>query len=329
MIHNLECDTVVLYHRGCNDGIAAAWAAYQYFGEKAIYLPYQYGEKLPSIVGGRHLIMVDLSLPEDMVGVNYPGVKSLLIIDHHKTAERLVPLMTPVDAVSDYLTKRAQGERLFLYFDMAYSGAVLTWAFVNDFQGINLNEVPLALCMIQDYDLWKHEMVGSRQFNAFLGAGERTIERFSSALTSNGGVRLEVLQTGQVILDYDRRIAESVVKNYKRVIWWGGRDVAAINAPAHLRNEIGDLLADQYAVVACYTVRREEIVFSLRSAKQHNVDVREMAERFGGGGHKTAAAFSIPADSRDLKALQWLFECTAKQTLMRRIIKRVRTYVGL
>jgi len=296
------CDTVVLYHRSCNDGIAAAWAAYQYLGEGALYAPYQYGDELPAIVQGRHLIMVDLSLPAEMLNLDELGVASLLIIDHHKTAQPLIAITDTVSNVDQYLKLREDGQRTFLYFDLAFSGAVLTWMFFAPAD--RAHAVPEALRMIQDYDLWKHELVGSRQFNAWLAAGDRSIERFNRGLRADGSVTAEVIASGHVLMEYDRRIAQSVAKLYVRPVKWKGMMVATVNAPAHLRNEVADILSAQYPVVVCYTVRDEEVVYSLRSSGE--VDVSALAEQFDGGGHSKAAAFALTFDTAELKVLHWL-----------------------
>jgi len=94
--------------------------------------------------------------------------------------------------------------------------------------------------------------------------------------------------------------------------------VATVNAPAHLRNEVADILSAQYPVVVCYTVRNEEVVYSLRSSGE--VDVSALAEQFDGGGHSKAAAFTLTFDTAELKVLQWL-----RPTLLQRL-KKVFTW---
>jgi len=69
-----------------------------------------------------------------------------------------------------------------------------------------------------------------------------------------------------------------------------------------------------YPVVVCYTVRKDKIVYSLRS--NEDVDVSSIAEQFGGGGHVSAAAFSVISENGELRALRWLHP---KPTFFQRI----------
>jgi fructose-specific component phosphotransferase system IIB-like protein len=57
--------TTILYHKNCNDGLIAALNFYAYFKENnqlndVIFLPVQYGEKLPneSMLKGREVYVV-------------------------------------------------------------------------------------------------------------------------------------------------------------------------------------------------------------------------------------------------------------------------------
>jgi len=311
--------TIVLYHKSCNDGIAAAWAVHQKLkdvpGEEVSYLSYQYGDALPAEVWGNHVIMVDLSLPRTMFDAICTEVASILIIDHHKTAKALESTIRPVTGYSDYMDLRRQGKNTFLYLNQHYSGAVLAWSFFNDIPNLS-EETPLpeALSLIQDYDLWKHKLVHTRSFNAWLSAGCLSIERFDSALNEDGTVKPEILETGRTLVEYDHRIALGVARTYTRPVVWNGIEVATVNAPAHLRNEVADLLMKDYPVVVCYTVRKDKIVYSLRS--NEDVDVSSIAEQFGGGGHVSAAAFSVISENGELRALQWLHP---KPTFFQRI----------
>ena len=285
-------DTIVLYHRGCNDGIVAAWAVRQKLGmgPHVKYFPYQYGEKLPVEVFGNHVIMVDLSVPEKQLAELRQEVESVLIIDHHKTAEPLQAAMRPVRTYSEDIRYRSQGDMTVLYFDKEHSGAVLTLAFFNDHKDIDTALMPMALKLIEDYDLWKHEHPASKAVNAWLINGGLSMDRVDQLMSHDGEVPEEVLLVGRALMRYDDKIIKSVLREYVvEETLDDGTTLAIVNAPHHLRNEIGDRLADKYDFVALYTYRKEKVIWSLRSK---SYDVSKVAEKFDGGGHHLAAAFA-------------------------------------
>lgn len=306
---------LVLYHASCNDGIASAWVAYQQFGEEAEYLSWQYGKPLPD-VKGRKVFMLDLSLPKEKIEEIKDEVEFLVIIDHHKTAiAELEDLYTDIRAYDDLKLLTPHPEwKVFTWLDTEYCGALLTWMFFNELSG---SQPPRVLDFINDYDLWQHKLTGTREFNAWLASGARTIGRFDSALNENGQVRPSIIEIGHSILEYNATIVRSIKKAYVRETIWEGHRVALVNCPSHLRNEVADALSTDFDMVVCYTIQMNEVVYSLRSAGQ--VDVSQVARRVGGGGgHATSAAFIVPVDNDELSVLTWL---KAKPTLWSQLKK--------
>lgn len=289
-----ETHTIVLYHRGCNDGIAAAWAAWRKFGAEAAYIPYQYGEAIPLECDERHVVMVDLSLKEEQLTEMRMRVKSVLIIDHHKTAKDLTFRCPAVKTYDEYMKYRCRAEGdAVIYFDQEWSGAVLTWALFANIKEIHPADVPLPLKIIHDYDLWKHEIPETKAINAWLINGGLSIPRVDELMTQ--GPTTEMLAVGNALMRYDDKIIKSVIREYVQYCEGPqGEKFVIINAPHHLRNEIADRMTDRFDFVVLYTRRKERIVFSLRSHKNGGYDVSSIAESFGGGGHENAAAFSIP-----------------------------------
>ena len=292
---------VVLYHRGCNDGIAAAWATREALGENAIYLPMQYGDPIPAVVDGSHLILVDLSLTKAQLAEIYPSrVKSVIVIDHHKTALKELTALKSVHTFAEYCRRLSEGgiddPHLYKSFDMGRSGAVLAWAFFNNIDVSTepyeewQDRMPEVLVFIEDYDLWRHKYPESKAVNAWLINGGLLMDRVGQMVDQNGQINEDVLTIGEAMLKYDENIARSVIRDYLEEYPYGNGKIAMVNAPHHLRNLIGDMLAEKYLFVACYTRRKKRTVFSLRSKK---FDVSTIAERHGGGGHKDSAAFSI------------------------------------
>lgn len=284
---------IVLYHRGCNDGIVAAWAAFSRFGKGAKYLAYQYGEDLPADIFGNHVIMVDLSIPVDMLSKVKSEVESLLIIDHHKTAEPLAYHMQPVKTYAEYLRHRMDGDQTFMLFDREHSGAVLAYAFFNNIETIVPAELPKPIQLIQDYDLWQHNFSDTKPLNAWLINGGLSIDRVEELMSYGDNIPAEFLAVGSALMKYDEKIIKSVLKEYIETFTMDdGTTYAMINAPHHLRNEIGDKLKDKFDFVVLYTRRKERTVYSLR-ARKGGFDTSTISSMFGGGGHAEASAFSI------------------------------------
>ena len=128
----------VIYHADCPDGFGAAYAAWKCFGADATYHAARPGDPLPNLAG-KDVLIADVSWPRaEMVRVAEEA-RSLVVLDHHKTAEadlRDLP---------------------FAHFDMERSGAVITW------QHLHQSPPPELLRYIQDRDLWRWELPHARE----------------------------------------------------------------------------------------------------------------------------------------------------------------------
>ena len=131
----------ILYHKGCLDGLGSAFIADMAYSGAPEFgpvkcIPVDYGDtRLPQLSRDDHVLIVDFSYPRDVLVRLEKDVKSLLVLDHHKTAEENLRGLP------------------FAKFDMDKSGVGLTWE--HFYPG-----VPMPRCFqhIQDRDLWKFEM---------------------------------------------------------------------------------------------------------------------------------------------------------------------------
>ena len=81
---------LVIYHDGCPDGTAAAWATWTVFGATATYLPATYGSEPPPVVDPatnepRDVVIVDFSYPRDALVRMAEDARSIVVLDLHKT----------------------------------------------------------------------------------------------------------------------------------------------------------------------------------------------------------------------------------------------------
>jgi uncharacterized protein len=162
---------------------------------------------------------------------------------------------------------------------------MMAWDFFNP------NEKPPRLLEhIQDRDLWKFELDGTRQIQAALFSYEYEFELWD---------RLMELPTDNLLDDgaaierkHFKDIKEFIAKAGRRMII-AGHDIPALNAPYFYSSDAGHIMSEGEKFAACYWDEADKRVFSLRSASE-GIDVSKIAQAFGGGGHKNAAGFSVP-----------------------------------
>jgi oligoribonuclease NrnB/cAMP/cGMP phosphodiesterase (DHH superfamily) len=89
-----------------------------------------------------------------------------------------------------------------------------------------------------------------------------------------------------------------VVPEGRLVSFAGYKDIPIVNMAKPFTSEVLHVLAEGVLFAAGWRQEKETVVFSLRS-KPDGADVAEIAQRFGGGGHKHSAGFTLPFESDD------------------------------
>ena len=325
------CPDVVIYHGpGCMDGFAAAWACWRKWGddggEKApyktgpVYVPMQYGGALPDIEGKR-VLMVDYSLKRPAMIEAAKLAKSIVVLDHHKSAEKefgnqegalrghwldqddfglsLVCCSMPtIDLVDYWLSADHHGDdvdlstlswvhKLFVGFDMSKSGARLAWEFCHPGE-----PMPRLLEHIEDRDLFRHALRLTEEISKALHSYPATFHAFDNWVMGSGLARLE--HEGIPILRHHTKlVAELCSKSYMEEV--AGHTVPDLNCPGQYASDCGNKLLELHpdAPFAATWARKGNGVeaWSLRSRKG-GTNVAEIAATLGGGGHPAAAGFS-------------------------------------
>jgi nanoRNase/pAp phosphatase (c-di-AMP/oligoRNAs hydrolase) len=256
----------IIYHANCVDGFTAAWAMYLAFGSEAEYIPASYNDPTPPPVDkSDDVYIVDFSYSREVVYALKEKAKSLLILDHHKSAQEALSGL-------DYAV-----------FDMNRSGAGIAWDHMHS------RKRPWLINYVEDHDLFRFKLPHSRAVRAYIRSIPHT---FSDWFQLHGTALDQVINEGSAILRYIEQYVIST--NTQAVkIKLGDHHVYGINsASPQVSDLLHDLLKrDQKRPFSVAWNRGPDglVKYSLRS--RDSFDVAALAVSFGGGGHKKAAGF--------------------------------------
>lgn len=289
-MNNILC----IYHGGCADGFGAAYALWLKFPNAEFYAG-KYGESPPDVTG-KDVVIVDFSYKKDVITELSYLARSLLIIDHHKSAYDDLKHIEANDCKrgweyfqGDYAAICASQNMpcIAAIFDMEKSGAVLAWEFFH--QG---RRVPAVILHIQDRDLWKFELPETREIMMALYSYPMEFKVWEQ-ITQNRGALAE---EGRVINRYYQKNLNDALNNTKQEHMISGYSVSVCNAPYFMASDLANILCEDKPFAACYYDSDGWRNYSLRS-KENGVDVSAIAQQYGGGGHKHAAGFRIKQET--------------------------------
>jgi uncharacterized protein len=270
----------VLYHANCADGFLSRVIAQRKLGFSVSYQAVQYKQPVPKTVLDdldAEVYILDFSYPREIMERLKSKAKKVVCLDHHKTAQAALEGL-------DYCK-----------FDMAKSGAMLTWEHFNPDQ-----PAPLLVQYVQDRDLGKpwsdpeHAMPASLQVHAGLfRAHPRTYDCWSSWLDATDLSRL--ILKGEIITGVDDQINQVIASTPIWIEIDGHVVPAAQIGYEYVSDACAAMLASYpaapFAVAWFISGERGEVTYSLR-ARKDGFDVSALAKKFGGGGHSAAAGFT-------------------------------------
>lgn len=292
MAFESQFDTVVLYHKNCLDGLAAAWVAWCAYEGKVDLVPVQYGDDFVekfdegwALLAGKSVICVDFafSLQDTRSLMN---VCRLLVLDHHATALKDLESIAWRDftrGFEQWHHRLDDPTNSVVVVDSKYSGAMLAWMWFNPGE-----QPPQGIKFAQDYDLWQFVYPETKNWVAAAFSHELTVENFDRIINTPVD---EVVQEGRAIQRHIEKTVKSLARGARR-FKLDDHDVPIVNANSLFRNELGSLLSIDEPFSITYSDNRTWRQYSLRS-KKGGVHVGELAKKFGGGGHANSAAFSI------------------------------------
>lgn len=316
-------DIICIYHANCADGFTAAWAVWKIFPE-AEFHPGVYGQEPPDVKGKR-VILVDFSYKPDVLKKMAEKAKSMLILDHHKSAiEEIKAFKNPEGQLFVHMSETYTGtinwQRhlddsyqdyceniptaiIYTVFDMERSGAMIAWQFFHPEE-----PVPELIKHVQDRDLWRFELENTREIQSCVFSYEYTFKNWNDLVEACQYIdsnKMMVAQGAAIERKHFKDISELVAVS-KREMNIGGHVVWVVNLPYTMASDAchslcelpmidprdGRGLLNPPVFGASYYDTAKGRTFSLRSIGEF--DVSEIAKKYGGGGHKNAAGFQMP-----------------------------------
>lgn len=268
-------NTLCIYHGNCADGFTSAWVVRRALGADTEFYPGIYGQPPPlENIRGKDVILVDYSYKRPIMEQIITEANSVLILDHHKTAEEDLKDLAGANVV----------------FDMNRSGARIAW------DHFFPNEAPPPLLLVvEDRDLWRFSIPNAREIQAALFSYEYTFENWDQLMSDD----LEFLVSeGKVIERKHFKDIRELLEVTKTRMLIGGYVVPVANMPYTFGSDVGNILAKGEPFAGYYYDTPKGRVFGLRSAED-GLDVSEIAKLYGGGGHKHASGFTVSFEVAD------------------------------
>lgn len=283
--------TAVIYHGGgCYDGFTAAWIAHKVWPDAEFY-PMLHNDPLPDLTG-MDVVLLDITFSLPVMQKLCGMAASVKVLDHHFTSKAVL---------------EALGDKVWVCFDISRSGAGLAWDVL--MAGVAR---PSLINVVEDVDLGKFPHYGEEDTKCYHCALTAFPQTFEAWDIIEGRTFSKLWSMGGSIRDARLNLAREVCAraNPIRVYMADGDPlrVWCVNAPLELTFEVNEVLSTRE-----WKGERLPVLTwfwdGVRGVNQHSLrsweggpDVERAAAGFGGGGHKTAAGFTVEFDPENMLA---------------------------
>ncbi|CAI9270448.1 unnamed protein product [Lactuca saligna] len=311
--------TAVLYHYPCPDGAFAALAAHIYFTASSVpalffpntvYSPIKVEDLPLDQISDAYLL--DFVGPPGFVQQLFPKVDRVIILDHHKTALKMLD-----EGEFSY-------KNVTKVIDMGRSGATIAYDYFKEKtlalkNGNSLSNHELGVHnfessrrifeYIEDADLWRWRLDNSKAFSSGLKDMNFEFNITLNPLLFQQLLSLDlehVINHGKQSLSQKQTLINEVLEQSYEIVLDDGASghCLAVNADSvsDLRSELGHQLAEKSrnqnlrgigaVVYRVPDLKDDEILkISLRSIEDEDTTV--ISQKHGGGGHRNASSFML------------------------------------
>lgn len=298
------------YHKNCADGLAAAAAVYNAFGDANVeYIPSNYGDRLPDWVDQglpeeqrrryHAIYIVDFSFPAQQLDALAKCTDKLVVLDHHKSAR-------------EDLENVDFAHNVEVIFDMDKSGAQLAWEYFEEEGNTWWN---YGVALVQDRDLWRWEFADkSKNFHHAINIELLQDTEISDTIRINR--MLELLSAPRYALErgvvyapmWDMLVKDfagrAIMNSVEVQLAEGQSDQTVYTCwcPPMFASDVGHAICEEHpeAIATCLSHNPEKggIAISLRRATENStlVTADALARKNGGGGHANAAGCFVEYD---------------------------------
>jgi hypothetical protein len=291
---------VCIYHSPCTDGLVAAWAIRKLCPNVELMKctaganPTGMREKELEQFRSKNVIFVDICGTPEYISKLAEVAETVVVIDHH---------------TSYY--KKFEGEfpeNVYYIFDEGKAACELVWEKL-----ISRRRVPWFVQYVADRDLFQERMPHSRAISQALYDGYhiRSFDGldglYNTPKDDVDALKDELARKGASTLLVRNELVKSAAKcakwcEYKTYNIW------LYTCPKFVMSDVGARLMTwrfdngelpDFVVGWLYDVEKHQFKLSFRSSSGSKVDVSEIAMAIarGGGGHRTAAACTIPSST--------------------------------
>lgn len=236
------------------------------------YIEMNYNKEFPFdiIDKNEEVVIVDYSLQNDGDFEKLMDLTSRITwIDHHKTAiEKWKHLDGKIKGI------RRDG----------VAGCVLTWEYYFD-----ANQIPTVVSLLGDYDVWTFVWTGTMELQ--MGIKLYDTNPLSGMWRNWLSVQYnprEEINEGKALIKYQNNKNAELVKAWSFITEFEGYKVIACNAGS-VNSQLFDSVTEDYDLMMPFAYDGKQWGISIYTKK--DIDVSELAKKYGGGGHAKAAGF--------------------------------------
>lgn len=269
---------LIIYHGpSCTDGWCAFYIAHQHFASQGVEvegIAAQYGQSPPD-VAGRDVYVLDFSYPREQLERMAAVAKSIVVLDHHKTAQEALEGLSCA------------------HFDMDRSGARMAWDYFHPGE-----EAPPLVAYVEDNDLWRHRLPDTEAINLYIQQVPKTIEDWVALEMASLN---DLIRQGESMLRIRDSYVEMLIpcaleKADGDIRYW------KVNAPQFAVSQLLNRLCQIPFADGTYpafaeswqdtpTGRKHSLRSAVNPSYPEAFDVSAYVKQYGGGGHHCAAGY--------------------------------------